>query len=330
MFDLYIRSSICYLNIRLACSDISVYKILALFFMGAPKQKWTAEEEAAIKAGVVKHGAGKWRTILKDPEFSGVLCLRSNVDLKDKWRNLSVTANGWGSREKARVALKRSRQIVRHDNSSKAISTVVEDVDDDIIETKPHATNSDNLHISGQKRTFSRLDKLILIAITNLKEPTGSNKTAIAMYIEDQYLPPPDFAELLSAKLKALTASGTLIKVKRKYRIAPTSAFPKGKTPKPFFLDGRQSEPSKIIRDDFKSHSRSQVDAELAHMRNMTAQEAAAVAAQAVAEAEAAMAEAQAAVKEAETAEADAEAAQAFAEAVKLTMKDRNTSNLIV
>lgn len=50
--------------------------------MGAPKQKWTQEEEAALKAGVIKHGAGKWRTILKDPEFSGVLYLRSNVDLK--------------------------------------------------------------------------------------------------------------------------------------------------------------------------------------------------------------------------------------------------------
>lgn len=50
--------------------------------MGAPKQKWTQDEESALKAGVVKHGAGKWRTILKDPEFSGVLYLRSNVDLK--------------------------------------------------------------------------------------------------------------------------------------------------------------------------------------------------------------------------------------------------------
>lgn len=50
--------------------------------MGAPKQKWTAEEEAALKAGVIKHGAGKWRTILTDPEFSGILHLRSNVDLK--------------------------------------------------------------------------------------------------------------------------------------------------------------------------------------------------------------------------------------------------------
>lgn len=50
--------------------------------MGAPKQKWTAEEEAALKAGVLKHGAGKWRTILTDPEFNSILHLRSNVDLK--------------------------------------------------------------------------------------------------------------------------------------------------------------------------------------------------------------------------------------------------------
>jgi hypothetical protein len=50
--------------------------------MGAPKQKWTSEEEDALRAGVRKHGAGKWRTIQKDPEFSPVLSSRSNIDLK--------------------------------------------------------------------------------------------------------------------------------------------------------------------------------------------------------------------------------------------------------
>lgn len=50
--------------------------------MGAPKQKWTAEEEAALKAGIQKYGVGKWSAILKDPEFSTVLRSRSNVDLK--------------------------------------------------------------------------------------------------------------------------------------------------------------------------------------------------------------------------------------------------------
>lgn len=34
-----------------------------------------------------------------------------------------------------------------------------------------------------------RLDDLIMEAITTLKEPTGSNKTAIAMYIEVHFQP---------------------------------------------------------------------------------------------------------------------------------------------
>ena len=50
--------------------------------MGAPKQKWTSEEEAALKAGIQKYGMGKWSTILKDPQFTTVLRSRSNVDLK--------------------------------------------------------------------------------------------------------------------------------------------------------------------------------------------------------------------------------------------------------
>lgn len=181
--------------------------------MGAPKQKWTAEEEAALKAGVVKHGAGKWRTILKDPEFSGILCLRSNVDLKDKWRNISVTASGWGSREKARIALKKSKQVSKHDDNPMALSTIVKDINDEIVHAKPLAVSSESLRIAGPKGSNSRLENLIVEAITTLEEPTGSNKTAIAMYIEDQYWPPPDFKRLLSAKLKALTASGKLIKV---------------------------------------------------------------------------------------------------------------------
>ena len=49
--------------------------------MDAPNQRWTPAAAAALKAGVIKHGAGKWNTILKDPEFSGVLYLHSYVDL---------------------------------------------------------------------------------------------------------------------------------------------------------------------------------------------------------------------------------------------------------
>ncbi|CAA0816178.1 Telomere repeat-binding factor 5 [Striga hermonthica] len=58
--------------------------------MGNRKLKWTAEEEEALMAGIAKHGAGKWKTILVDAEFADILSNRSNVDLKDKWRNIGA------------------------------------------------------------------------------------------------------------------------------------------------------------------------------------------------------------------------------------------------
>nr|GMD41160.1 telomere repeat-binding factor 4-like [Ipomoea batatas] len=71
--------------------------------MGNPKQKWTSEEEEALRAGVAKHGAGKWKNIQRDPEFNHLLYSRSNIDLKDKWRNLNVSANGQNPRDKSRT-----------------------------------------------------------------------------------------------------------------------------------------------------------------------------------------------------------------------------------
>ena len=50
--------------------------------MGNPKQKWTSEEEEALRAGVAKHGTGKWKDIQRDPEFNPFLSSRSNIDLK--------------------------------------------------------------------------------------------------------------------------------------------------------------------------------------------------------------------------------------------------------
>ncbi|KAJ0964362.1 hypothetical protein J5N97_029484 [Dioscorea zingiberensis] len=301
--------------------------VLGVLDMGAPKQKWTAEEESALKAGVLKHGAGKWRAILKDPEFSGTLCLRSNVDLKDKWRNLTVTANGWGSRERARLALKKSHHAPKQDDNPIAIATVEEDMDDEIIDAKPLAVSVGNLHISRPKKSSLKLESLIFEAIISLKEPSGSNKTDIAMYIEDRiWSPPADLKKLLSAKLKALTAHGKLVKVKRKYRIATGPSSSEGRRSNALLSEGRPRDIYKVERDEFKPLLKSEIDAELASMKNMTSKEAAAVAARAVAEAEAAMAEAEEAAREAERAEADAEAAQAFAEAAMLTLKNRSGS----
>jgi hypothetical protein len=51
---------------------------------------WTAFEENAVARGFAKYGMLKnpWSQILADPELSETLQLRSNVDIKDKWRNM--------------------------------------------------------------------------------------------------------------------------------------------------------------------------------------------------------------------------------------------------
>nr|CAB3477479.1 unnamed protein product [Digitaria exilis] len=155
--------------------------------MGAPKQRWTPEEEAALKAGVAKHGPGKWRTILRDPDFSLLLRLRSNVDLKDKWRNLSVTAGGYGSREKARMALKKGRRVVPKLTAEPMDVDVngVDNVHDTVIDAEPLAMVVEPLALEeSPEKSVARLDDLILEAIRKRKEPSGSNKVAIAAYIE--------------------------------------------------------------------------------------------------------------------------------------------------
>ncbi|KAL8158790.1 hypothetical protein V2J09_000327 [Rumex salicifolius] len=296
--------------------------------MGAPKQKWTAEEEAALKAGVLKHGAGKWRTILKDPEYSGVLYMRSNVDLKDKWRNMSVMANGWGSRDKNRLAIKKMQHSSKQEENTTSASDVQQS-DEEMIDVKPSITSNVSsappAPLATPKKSIMRLDNLIMEALRNLKEPGGSNKTAIASYIEDQYWAPADFKRTLSATLRFLTSSGKLIRAKRNYRIASFPTFSDQKRNLETMLEeGRQND-----RAGVSTLTRSQIDLELAKMRKMSAEEAAACAAQAVAEAEAAIAEAEEAAREAEAAEADAHELQAFAEAAMKTLRGRTTPKMV-
>uniref|UniRef100_A0A161ZW24 MYB transcription factor n=1 Tax=Daucus carota subsp. sativus TaxID=79200 RepID=A0A161ZW24_DAUCS len=153
--------------------------------MGAPKQKWTAEEEAALKAGIAKHGLGKWSTIIKDPEFYTALHLRSNVDLKDKWRNMNAVSSG-SSRQKCKPIASNTEVSPMVCDESRILSTVVSG-DETIRDIKPLATISEDVFRSSSKRLISRLEDHILEAITNLKEPHGSNRGAIAAYIEDTH-----------------------------------------------------------------------------------------------------------------------------------------------
>eukprot|EP00727_Mastigamoeba_balamuthi_P014162 m51a1_g9369 putative telomeric repeat binding (531) ;mRNA; r:188906-190682 len=48
------------------------------------RRQWTEEEEAELRRAVMRHGEGSWATIRASGKFSG----RTNIDLKDKWRNM--------------------------------------------------------------------------------------------------------------------------------------------------------------------------------------------------------------------------------------------------
>ncbi|KAL9263698.1 Single myb histone 1-like protein [Drosera capensis] len=298
--------------------------------MGAPKQKWTAEEEAALKAGVRKHGSGKWQTILRDPEFSLVLRSRSNVDLKDKWRNINVTLSGLGSREKARLALKRNPQTPkRQDKPVVSENSASQNEDEDVVkndtksdvkndvnndEAIPLATPSEAEQVADPRRNLTRLDNIILEALATLKEPKGADKNVISAFIEDRYWAPPHLKKVLSGKLKTMAADGKLIKEKHRYRIAPGLTHPVVR--RNSTSSGNQGERKRSERKESEVLIKTHVDAELERMRGVSAEEAAALAAQAVAEAEAAIAATEAAAREAEAFEAEAEASQIFYRAV--------------
>lgn len=254
-----------------------------------------------------------------------------------------MMSNGFGVRDKSKVTLKRvpmQLALPKQEETTTTKSTSVSDgpqSDEEMVDAKPLAVSSlvassAPVEIaSAPKRSIVRLDSVILEAITNLKEPGGSNKTAIASYIEDQYWAPPDFKRVLSAKLKFLTSSGKLIKAKRNYRIAPFPVLSDKRRTHPMIgHEGRQLSFSKVDRDHDLSMLKSQIDLELNKMRNMTPQDAAAAAARAVAEAEAAIAEAEEAAREADEAEADAEAAQAFAEAATKMLRGRSIPKMMI
>lgn len=308
--------------------------------MGAPKQKWTAAEEAALRAGILKHGLGKWCQILKDPEFSGILILRSNVDLKDKWRNIQAPRS-FSSADRpdtlyrpetpdlsrARSGYEKSQLKVEPYESPFALSWEARSweaqSDDDIVDVKPIPVAVETLSESGSTQSNLRLVSLIIEAIANLKERNGSNRTSIATYIEGHYCAPPNFRRILSEKLKRFIASGKLIKVNRNYRISPNSvsSVPSGKskTREMRLLEAKQDDSPNIDKDGDKIITRTCINTELAEMRFMTAQQAFAAAARAAAAADEWMAIAEQAAMEAEAAEADAEAAM-------MTLRARNAS----
>ncbi|CAO2824844.1 unnamed protein product [Amaranthus hypochondriacus] len=87
--------------------------------MGNPKLKWTPEEEDALREGVNKHGVSKWQVILKDPQFRHILYSRSNIDLKDKWRNMNHAKSRPKQNPKSAIQPQKSKeaQVVGEDEA---------------------------------------------------------------------------------------------------------------------------------------------------------------------------------------------------------------------
>ena len=50
---------------------------------------WSDAETRALRAGVTEHGVGSWAVIKRDRKYASTLSMRSNVDLKDKWRSIT-------------------------------------------------------------------------------------------------------------------------------------------------------------------------------------------------------------------------------------------------
>ncbi|KAI3506648.1 hypothetical protein L1887_21209 [Cichorium endivia] len=69
-----------------AVSPLSVYK-MAKLAKQRTKKRWSTLEEDTLRTGVQKYGKGNWKLILN--MYRDIFEDRTEVDLKDKWRNLT-------------------------------------------------------------------------------------------------------------------------------------------------------------------------------------------------------------------------------------------------
>ncbi|KAL0652099.1 hypothetical protein Bca4012_094790 [Brassica carinata] len=260
--------------------------------MGGRKQMWTPKEVTALRAGVRAYGIGKWRGILSDSKFGRALKARSNVDLKDKWRNISAAT--FGSRKKKVLA------IVAVDNDN--------DGEQEIVPASPANGDDEGL--------FASVDTFILEAITSWKKLLRPNKKSILHHVEEKNNMQPGEKWLVTSRLEHLVNVGTIIKKNNRYKISPTYAAAEAEqSSTQLLLEGNKE-------NGVVNHTKSQVDGEAFKINGMTEEEASAAAAIALEEAEFARAEAEEAAREADRAEAEAEAMQDYAEAVKEVWKN--------
>ncbi|XP_042052199.1 telomere repeat-binding factor 4-like [Salvia splendens] len=191
--------------------------------MGNPKQKWTAEEEEALRAGVAKHGAGKWKNIQRDPEFNHLLFARSNIDLKDKWRNLSV-ASGQGLRDKPKATKGKA-------NPAEAPATPLPTAQTSgSAAPSSKGASSDVVMMDSSKPLpegigAAKCTAMIFEALSTLNDLKGSDSSAIASFIEKRYEVPHNFRRSLTSRLRTLVQQDKLEKVNNYYKIKNSAAL---------------------------------------------------------------------------------------------------------
>ncbi|XP_014515730.1 telomere repeat-binding factor 4 isoform X2 [Vigna radiata var. radiata] len=209
--------------------------------MGNQKQKWTQDEEDALIAGVEKHGPGKWKNILKDPQFAPFLTSRSNIDLKDKWRNLSVSNGSQGSKDKPRVPKLKALPPPPSSTNSSTTTTTPQNAASAPQNVPSDVTVPDSSLNDQDVKNPPRYNAMVFEALSALKDNNGSDLNAIVSFIEV----PQNFRRALSTRLRRLVSQGKLEKVQNCYKIKKdVSSDTKAPSPKPKDVRPTPSQPA--------------------------------------------------------------------------------------
>ncbi|CAH1422796.1 unnamed protein product [Lactuca virosa] len=223
------------------CGFLLVDKRLSINRMAKERQKWTLEEEEALFYGVGKHGQGKWKVILTDPQFASALANRSNIDLKDKWRNVSV------NRDKVRTPMLEgvtTTTITTNPplNSPKIRTPLLEGVTTTTTTTittnppmsfpKPlsvvHLLDYGGMSVPSSstmdETTPPVYEKLILEALSSIGDPNGSNTNAILSFIEKNFPVPENFERSVTSMLRRLVLTGKIEMVDNNFKYKGASS----------------------------------------------------------------------------------------------------------
>ncbi|KAK1363718.1 MYB transcription factor [Heracleum sosnowskyi] len=251
--------------------------------MGRVYIKWSAEEEAAIRDGIAKHGLGKWQTILNDPEFSTVLILRTNVGIKDKWRNMITKGE-------SRIGYKPVPNYIKKTSShydTSAALTIVGSNKDEFAKPEAPVIVHESLEDGASDKLILRFDDCILDGRTNAKQPSSSAQ-------KQEQIPPPKLKRSSREDVRTVTVDGKFNEVQqeREHSLADLESV------------------------------KAAVDAELMRLRQMRPEDAASAVA-AFEHAKAAIAEAEEAERVAAVAERAAEEAQSVVEGLKRRLEER-------